>query len=207
MKTPITECRLCCLPRSFTSKQGVAIQLQVLSADEQPQLLAMYLAYQPRNAFQGLPPIKDEVCIRWVNEMFQTGIHVAAQSDSTVIIGHAALFPINQHKCEMLVVVCPRHQNLGIGTELVHACIDTAAELGFDHIWLPVDAINVRARHVYEKCGFEYVSNRLGHELDMKCDVLHHRRIPKTIDTAQSCLPIVAPYFLTNAATSPTHVS
>ena len=55
----------------------------------------------------------------------------------------------------MLVVVCPGFQNLGIGTELVRSCIEVADELGFQRIWLPVDATNVRARHVYRKCGFE----------------------------------------------------
>ena len=87
------------------------------------------------------------------------------------IVGHAALFPINDKKCEMLVVVCPGFQNLGIGTELVRSCIELADELGFERIWLPVDATNVRARHVYRKCGFEYVSNKQGRELDMSCDV------------------------------------
>ncbi len=71
----------------------------------------------------------------------------------------------------MLVVVCPGFQNVGIGTELVRSCVDLAAQLGFEQIWLPVDATNVRARHVYRKCGFEYVSTKQGRELDMTCDV------------------------------------
>ncbi len=167
-------------------------------------LIDMYLAYQPRNSFQGLPPIKDEVCIRWVRDILVTGIHVVAtregdraadcpdfrangdcpdfraSENGTVplaplaaepLIGHAALFPVNAQKCELLVVVCPGFQNVGIGTELVRSCVDLAAELGFEQIWLPVDSTNVRARHVYRKCGFEYVSGKQGRELDMICDV------------------------------------
>ena len=61
------------------------------------------------------------------------------------------------------------YQNLGIGTELVRSCVDLAGELGFERIWWPVDATNVRARHIYRKCGFEYVSNQQGRELDMVC--------------------------------------
>ena len=38
----------------------------------------MYLAYQPRNSFQGLPPIKDEVCVRWVRDILVNGIHLIA---------------------------------------------------------------------------------------------------------------------------------
>ena len=181
-----------CLPRTFAGKNGLPLEIHRLAADAGQRLIDMYLAFQPRNSFQGLPPIKDEVCVRWVREILVTGIHVIAihgdcpnfrlSKNGTVpltpslpengpIIGHAALFPVNPQKCEMLVVVCPGFQNLGIGTELVRSCIDLADELGFQRIWLPVDATNVRARHVYRKCGFEYVSNKQGRELDMTCDV------------------------------------
>jgi RimJ/RimL family protein N-acetyltransferase len=162
---------LVCLPRPFVGKNGMTIHLHRLPPEEGNRLIDMYLAFQPRNSFQGLPPIKDEVCIKWVREMLVTGIHITAESAEKALVGHSALFPVNQHKCELLVVVCPGFQNLGIGTELVRSCIELAEELGFERIWLPVDATNVRARHVYRKCGFEYDSNKLGRELDMTCDV------------------------------------
>ena len=165
-----------CLPRVAVAKNGAAVELQLLPADAGQRLIDMYLAFQPRNSFQGLPPLKDAVCINWVGEMLRTGINVIAVGDGASIVGHTALFPINQHKCEMLVVVCPGFQNVGIGTELVRTCIDLAYELGFERIWLPVDATNVRARHVYKKCGFEYVSNQQGRELDMACEVARWRR-------------------------------
>jgi RimJ/RimL family protein N-acetyltransferase len=180
-----------CLPRSFAGKNDLPIELHRLANDAGQRLIDMYLAFQPRNSFQGLPPIKDEVCVRWVREMLATGIHLVAteirNADETPsvrdgelpLIGHAALFPVNDKKCELLVVVCPGFQNLGIGTELVRSCIELADELGFERIWLPVDATNVRARHVYRKCGFEYVSSELGRELDMNCDVRSRR--PKMI--------------------------
>jgi len=179
-----------CLPRRFLGKNGLPIEIRRLADDAGQRLIDMYLAFQPRNSFQGLPPIKDEVCIRWVREILVTGIHVIAirsagvppafrsagetpalQNDESPLIGHAALFPVSAQKCEMLVVVCPGFQNVGIGTELVRSCVDLAGELGFQQIWLPVDATNVRARHVYRKCGFAYVSNKQGRELDMTCDV------------------------------------
>ena len=50
------------------------------------------------------------------------------------IVGHTALFPVNRQKCEMLVVVCPGFQNVGIGTELVRTCIDLADELGLPEL-------------------------------------------------------------------------
>ena len=186
------------LPRTFAGKNGLPIELSRLADDAGQRLIEMYLAYQPRNSFQGLPPIKDEVCVRWVQEILATGVHViAVRSDGTgeapglrgepAIVGHAAIFSVNEKKCEMLVVVCPGFQNLGIGTELVRSSIGLADELGFERIWLPVEATNVRARHVYRKCGFEYVFGEQGRELDMSCDV--RSRHPKTLHDLHGAEP------------------
>ncbi len=120
-----------CLPRTFHGKNGLAVELHHLPSDGGAQLIDMYLAFRPRNSFQGLPPLKDEVCVRWVQDMLRTGIHVTASSAASPIVGHCAIFPINRQKCEMLVVVWPGFQNLGIGTELVRSCIDVADELGY----------------------------------------------------------------------------
>ena len=180
-----------CLRRTFATKNGLPCELQLLPADAGTRLIDMYLAFQPRNCFQGLPPIKDAVCVHWVQDMLRTGVNVIAVSGQKDIVGHTALFPINPRKCEMLVVVCPGFQNVGIGTELVRSCIDLADELGFERIWLPVDATNVRARHVYRKCGFEYVSNRQGREMVMACDVRRWRStasVPPPVPTPCSSL-------------------
>jgi RimJ/RimL family protein N-acetyltransferase len=191
---PTAEIFLDCLPRTAAAKNGLPVEMRLLPVDAAPRLIEMYLSYQPRNSFQGLPPIKDAVCVNWVREMLRTGIHVIALADRVSIVGHTALFPINQEKCEMLVVVYPAFQNVGIGTELVRTCIDVAYELGFQRIWLPVDATNVRARHVYKKCGFEYTSSKQGHELDMACDVARCRSRPKTAKRtcAAPCVPAPA---------------
>jgi RimJ/RimL family protein N-acetyltransferase len=138
--------------------------------------------------------------------MLRNGFHVAAWSDHDTVIAHAALFPMKRRKSEMLVAVSPEFQNLGIGTELVRACVDMAAELGFDRIWLPVDATNVRARHVYEKCGFVYVANALDREVDMTCDVAGRRPTHRPTAATRASTAVAAPLFLGHTAASPTHV-
>jgi GNAT superfamily N-acetyltransferase len=206
MQFPLDRATAGCLPRSFAAKNGVHVELRLLDAGQ--RLIDMYLAFRPRNCFQGLPPLKDAVCVSWVQDVLRTGVNVIAQAingtglindpadvrsasaSSAELIGHTALFPVNRKKCEMLVVVCPGFQNLGIGTELVRSCIDLAAELGFERIWLPVDATNLRARHVYRKCGFEYVSNQQGREMDMACDVRRWRTTPHV-----AAAGVVAPCF------------
>lgn len=154
-------------PRPFLSKHGEQLRIERLGCHDAPRLSAMYLAYQPRNSIQGLPPLKDEACNRWVQEMILTGTNLVAIDTGGAVVAHTAIFEINAIKCELLVVVSPAHQNAGVGTALVRAAIDEARHLGFHQIWLPVDATNVRARHVYRKCGFEYAGRQAGRELDM----------------------------------------
>jgi len=168
-------------PRDFLTKNRQLLRLQLLEENLHRRLVETYLIFQPRNSFQGLPPIKDEVCVKWVEEMIRTGINLVAICSEAGIVGHTALFPINDNKCEMLVVVWPRLQNVGIGTELTRCCVEMACKLGFEKIWLPVDAINLRARHIYVKCGFEYASHKLSRELDMVCD-LSRRRVSRNQD-------------------------
>jgi CBS domain-containing protein/RimJ/RimL family protein N-acetyltransferase len=159
------------LPQAFVSKLGEAILIRTLDDALCQGLIDMYLAYQPRNSFQGLPPIRDDACAAWVKHMISHGVSLVALSYQAGVVGHVALFPMSEEVCELLVVVSPAHQNMGIGTQLTRCCIQLAYEIGFDRIWLPVEARNARARHVYRKCGFEYVCDVDGRELEMSLDL------------------------------------
>ncbi|MDZ7618990.1 MAG: GNAT family N-acetyltransferase, partial [Patescibacteria group bacterium] len=102
------------------SKHGEFVRLELLRPGLHSRLLAMYLAYQPRNCFQGLPPIRDDVCAKWVEDMIRDGASIVALAPGAdAVIGHVAIFPVNDRKCELLVVVAPAFQNHGIGTQLV----------------------------------------------------------------------------------------
>jgi len=163
------------LPHAFINKKGKAIMINTLEDEICQQLIDMYLAYQPRNSFQGLPPIKDAACVKWVQHMIANGVNLVALSFREGVVGHTALFPIDKQACENLVVVSPPLQNTGIGTELTRCCIQLAHEIGFETIRLSVEATNVRARHVYKKCGFEYLDYRHAGEVEMELDLKRYR--------------------------------
>lgn len=182
-------------PRDFLAKNQRPIRLQLLDAKLHQQFEETYLAFQPRNSFQGLPPLKDEICLKWVSDMIRTGINIIAICTEEGIVGHTALFPINDRKCEMLVVVWPRFQNIGIGTELTRCCVEMASELGFEKIWLPVDATNLRARHIYTKCGFQYASHTQSRELDMVCSLSRSQVGENNETLAQKEMPVPIPHF------------
>jgi len=161
--------------RTFVTKRQESILIRAWDEAHAPRLLEMYLAFQPRPCFQGLPPPKDETCRKWVEHTIESGINLVALAGVPAVVGHAALFPIDAARCEMLVVVSPEYQNAGIGTALVRASIELATERGFQRIWLPVEVANVRARHVYKNCGFEYLPGPKTRELEMAIELKRYR--------------------------------
>ena len=174
MKTDRQGITMRSLLRAFADNRGAPLMITTLHKAKRRQLIDMYLAYQPRNSFSGLPPIKDGVCVQWVEKMVATGINLVALSLDKGVVGHVALFPIDRAACEMLAVVSPPCQNLGIGSELIRCSIELARQRGFRTIRLVVESSNYVARHVYEKCGFECLSHDLSGELDMALDVQRH---------------------------------
>jgi len=83
------------------------------------------------------------------------------------LVGHTALVPVQAGCWELLVVVRRSYQNVGIGSELVRCALEQSRRLGAQRIVLSVEATNVRARHVYERFGFEYASRCWNREMTM----------------------------------------
>lgn len=175
MKIDLGDTTIHNFPCAFINRRGEAILIQTLGGKHHRHLIDMYLAYQPRNSFSGLPPASDEACTEWVRGMIGGAANLIALSFKEGVVGHSALFPVNGEQCEILVVVSPPKQKIGIGTELTRSLIQLAHELGFDRIRLSVEAKNHVALHVYQKCGFRYSSRGLMDEVDMALDLESYR--------------------------------
>jgi len=171
MDPRVSQSAIAQVPHAFVTKRGDPILITALGDARADALMAMYLAYEPRNAFLGLPPIRDDACRRWVRGMVAKGLNLVALLIDAGVVGHAALFPMRADTCEMLVVVSPPFQNRGIGTQLARCAVQLAHEVGFGRIWLSVEATNLRARHVFRKCGFEDLERHDEAEVEMGLDV------------------------------------
>jgi CBS domain-containing protein/RimJ/RimL family protein N-acetyltransferase len=179
MSYPLEGCTLHRSPHAFISKRGEAILIRLFDERLNAQLLKMYLDYTPRNSFDGLPPLDDAACANWVQGMIRKGINLVALSFDQGVVGHVGLSPMGGQACEILVVVVPAFQNAGIGSRLVYCAVQVARELRLDRIWLSVDSTNLRARHVYKKCGFACLRGQRAGHTEMELDRKRHERLTR----------------------------
>ncbi|MGV0849880.1 GNAT family N-acetyltransferase [Mycolicibacterium phlei] len=79
-----------------------------------------------------------------------------------------------------LLLVTPHGRGLGIGTRLVHTCVDFAARVGYRKVTLWTNNVLVAARQIYQTAGFVLVEAEphvsFGHELvgeNWELDLMH----------------------------------
>ncbi|HOD84417.1 MAG: Carnitine transport ATP-binding protein OpuCA [Planctomycetes bacterium ADurb.Bin126] len=171
---PVSDSTIYRFPHAFISKKGEPIVVTLLDEPRRHRLIEMYLAFQPRPSFSGLPPADDQACTKWVESMIGRAINLVALSFDKGVVAHEALFPMEGQTCEMLDVVAASVQDCGIGSELARCGMQLAYELGFEKVLVSIEVANARARHVYRKCGFEDASE--GDPEDMVLDLRAHRR-------------------------------
>ncbi|MHC5053325.1 MAG: GNAT family N-acetyltransferase [Planctomycetota bacterium] len=174
MDRDFKSCSIHRYPHAFVNKRGEAVLVSPLSSEREQDLREMYLSYRPRNSFDGLPPVDDDACVRWVDGMIRDGYSLVALSFTEGLVGHVAAFPMGDRKCELFAVVRPGFQNIGIGTQLVRCLTQVCCEMGTENMWLSVDVANRRARHVYKKCGFENLDASDVQTVDMGLDLKRH---------------------------------
>lgn len=178
-KANFEGCSIFSYPHAFVDRRNEPILIMPLDVKKHGQLHAMYNDCVPRNTFNGLPPIKDEACRKWVDDMIENAINLVAVSFERGVVGHTALFPMRNNMVEMIIVVMPHFQYRGIGTQLTQCAVQLAYEAGYEKVWLSVEMSNYVARHIYLKCGFEYINYGLEDELDMTFDLQRYRRVAK----------------------------
>ena len=76
----------------FVDRKEEAILIKMLDDSMHQALIKKYLAYQPRDSFEGLPPIEDEACVKWVWKMIRDGTNLVALASEGDIVGHGGDF-------------------------------------------------------------------------------------------------------------------
>lgn len=140
----------------YRDKKGCSYEVKKGLETDIPRLLEMYDHFSPKGRFQGLPPINQEMCRKWITHLFQNGENFLADRDGQ-IIGHALLMPDDTLlDSEYLVFVSQFHRNRGVGTGLTNEALKRVKALGLKLIWLTVDASNFIAIRLYKNFGFQF---------------------------------------------------
>ena len=102
-------------------------------------------------------PYSEEKERKWVREKLEENAQVFSmiEKNSGQFIGNIELMDVHGTAAELGIAITAEKQELGYGTEAIRAVTQYGMDvLGLERIFLKVFPDNVRAIHVYEKCGF-----------------------------------------------------
>jgi RimJ/RimL family protein N-acetyltransferase len=128
-------------------------------------LLDMYLTFEPKAAYQGLPPFRKEVTRDWVVSLVDApGNTNFVSCVGERVIAHAALvhYPQLPDAQEIIIFVHQDYQHQGLGRQLFLATLNWACQqLHLQRVWLYVNWHNLPARRLYTSIGFDALPSEL----------------------------------------------
>ncbi|MDZ7746458.1 MAG: GNAT family N-acetyltransferase [Halobacteriales archaeon] len=149
-------------PRAFTDKEGRDIEIRRFD-DDMEALVSMYLAFDPEDRAQGIPPTTESQIRDWLDTIVsERGVNVIAWHGDDAV-GHATLVPDFGNdeeddapdEFELAIFVLAEYQESGIGSQLITALLGAGRAEEIDRVWLTVERWNHAAVALYEKVGFE----------------------------------------------------
>jgi len=142
-------------PRTVTDREGRDIEL--VSADEADRegIVEMYVAFDPADRAQGIPPAKEDAIENWLDTILGDDCLNVVARDDDAVAGHATLVPDREGDFELAIFVLQPYQGAGIGTELVETLLGLGQQEGIGNVWLTVERWNDPAIALYRKVGFE----------------------------------------------------
>lgn len=131
------------------------------------QTLAEFGADQPGTVY--FDPTTDHLF-----ELFQLekSVYNIALIDGKMV-GGGGIYPtegLPADTCELVkMYLLPEARGIGLGTQLIHRCIEQAKENGFSKIYLETMSELKPALKVYERLGFRYLNGPMGNSGHFGC--------------------------------------
>lgn len=146
-------------PRSFDDREGREIRVERYT-DEVESVVEMYLAFDPADRAQGIPPVEGEAIRAWLETILaEDCVNVLAwdtdAEGGSRVVGHATLVPDGSDASELAIFVLADYQDAGIGTGLIEGLLGAGRGSGIDRVWLTVERWNDPAVALYRNVGFE----------------------------------------------------
>ncbi len=112
----------------------------------------------------------------WQELAHTTRSYLVAVDDGAVV-GYAGAFVLPPDSDLQTVAVAPHAQGLGLASRMIEALLDTARSAGCTHMMLEVREDNSRAIALYERIGYESISQRTNYYPDGGSAVMMRRRL------------------------------
>ncbi len=142
-------------PAVFTDAENRQIEIQTYDDGSIEPFVTMYLAFEPADRAQGIPPTNEPRIREWLEQiLIDESVNVYATYDGGVI-GHATLVPDGNDAYELAIFVLRAYQQSGIGTRLIYCLLGAGQARGVERVWLSVERWNAAARALYRNVGFE----------------------------------------------------
>jgi len=149
--------------RARTKQAAVSADFRSYGPQDWSGLLRMYLTFEPKAAYQGLPPFKDLVTRRWLSGLVENPSNTNfILKHGQEMMAHAALvhYPNRPLDQEIIIFVHQKYRHRGWGRKVLLAAMNWAClDLKLRRVWLSVGRTNVPARRLYASVGFVPVSS------------------------------------------------
>lgn len=144
-------------PREIVDDEDREIRFEAGDAADFEALVDMYLAFDPADRAQGIPPATESNIREWLEAVTGGESRTVNACHDGEIVGHGMLVPDAEGAFELALFVLGDYQGAGIGTELLRTLLGLGQETGIERVWLSVERWNDAAIAVYSKVGFEQV--------------------------------------------------
>ncbi|GAA2450473.1 ribosomal protein S18-alanine N-acetyltransferase [Actinomadura vinacea] len=144
--------------------------LRPMTADDLPAVLQLERTLFPEDAWT------EEMLLGELSDQPRTRHYVVAEDPGGGLVGYAGLAAAGGQADVQTIGVQPHRQGTGVGAALLTELLDEAGRRGSHEVFLEVRADNDRARHLYERFGFERVGIRKRYYQPSGVDAIVMRR-------------------------------
>lgn len=146
-------------PRDVTDSEGREIRLRQVESADIEELVEMYVAFDPEDRAQGIPPTGEDAIREWLATVTDEGSLNVVAAHGEDAVGHVMLVGDGEGAYELAIFVLQAYQGAHIGTELLKTALGLAEREGIEKVWLSVERWNTPAVSLYENIGFERTGN------------------------------------------------
>ncbi|MEJ5375537.1 MAG: GNAT family N-acetyltransferase [bacterium] len=146
--------------------------IQVVLAGERTltRLLSFYDAFQPKGAFEGLPPAAKRERRKWVIGLMG-GWRNFLLLDGDQVVGHVGVTLGESDLEEVIIFLRHEYRGKGIGSRALRHVGSLLAREGCRRLWLTVESTNTVAIRCFQKAGFRFTSRAIEPEMEMVMDL------------------------------------